>query len=243
MKRVLAVQQIWDDPPGYLGELLQLHGIDYQIVQADREPLPPHLQGYDALLVLGGPQHAAAEERYPYLVQEKLLIRQAVAEDIPYLGICLGGQLLAHALGAAVHPHHTIELGFYQVELTEEGRQDPLFRGLPGYQQVVHWHEDVFELPPGARLLATAPGTPHQAFRYGRRAYGLQYHIELTPEMLDTWFLTPGYREEVIKVLGPDAIERLEQQRRQYYPLYRQHTRTVFENFLRLADLLDSSEP
>src|SRR5579875_116873 len=237
-RRVLAIQQIWDDPPGYLAELLAEHGIASDTVQAEQGPLPDTLEGYGALLVMGGPQHVGEEDRYPYLRQEQRLIRQAVEQDIPLLGICLGGQLLANVLGADVKRHDFVELGFYQVQLTEAGQHDPLFEGLPGYQQVIHWHEDVFGLPAGAVLLATSPSTPHQAFRYGRCAYGLQYHIELTPAMLDMWLYTPDYREEIISLLGPDAIGRLEEERARFYPLYRQHARLVFENFLRLAGLL-----
>lgn len=237
-RRILAIQQISDDPPGYLGEILAEHGIACDTVQAEQRLLPDHLDNYGALLVLGGPQHVGEEERYPYLRQEQALIRQAVEQDIPYLGICLGGQLLANVLGADVKRHDFVELGFYQVQLTEAGQHDPLFEGLPGYQQVIHWHEDVFGLPAGAVLLATSPSTPHQAFRYGRCAYGLQYHIELTPAMLDMWLYTPDYREEIISLLGPDAIGRLEEERARFYPLYRQHARLVFENFLRLAGLL-----
>jgi GMP synthase (glutamine-hydrolysing) len=238
MKQVLAVQQTWDDPPGYLGELLQLHGITCKTIQAEHEALPHGLNGYNALIMLGGPQHANDDESYPYLVREKALIRQAIEQDIPYLGICLGGQLLANVLGAEVRRHNLVEIGFYEVVLTEEGRQDPLFQGLPGYQQVIHWHEDVFDLPQGAHLLATSRETPHQAFRFGHRAYGLQYHIELTPAMFDTWLYTPGYSEEIIKILGPGSLEQLEAARQARYPVYREHTRIVFENFLRIAGLL-----
>jgi GMP synthase-like glutamine amidotransferase len=236
MKRVLAIQHIWDDPPGYLGEILQEHGIAYDTVEVEKEPFPA-FNAYDALIVLGGPQHAPADHRFPYFTQEKAAIREAVEQDIPLLGICLGGQLLAHALGASVTRHHLTEIGFSKVQFTEEGCADPLFQGLPGYQQVVQWHEDTFNIPPNGVLLATNSYTRNQAFRVGRCAYGLQYHIELTPEMLDTWLRFPDYKKEIIKVKGPDAPDAIERERSSYYPIFREHTRILFENFLHISNL------
>ena len=150
---------------------------------------------------------------------------------------CLGGQLLAHALGAPVRRHTMIELGFFQVQFTHEGDTDPLLRGLPASQLVFHWHMDVFEIPQGGVRLAFSGNTPNQAFRIGPRAYGLQYHIEVTPGMFNTWCQYPDYRQEIINVLGPDAPDLLERQRIEHYPTYRKHTRIMFENFLRIAKL------
>lgn len=234
MKRVLALQQIWDDPPGVLGMIMEAYGVAYDVVKVEEAPIPD-LDGYDALIALGGPQNADEDDIHPYLTSEKWLLRRAVERDIPYLGMCLGGQLLARALDAPVIRHHSTEIGFFEVQLTEEGKRDPLFAGLPGYQQVLHWHEDTFVLPTGAVRLATSEGAENQAFRFGRCAYGLQYHIELTPSMLDTWLRYPEYKQELIRMAGPDAPERIEKDRARRYPIYREHTRIVFENFLRIS--------
>lgn len=234
MKRVLALQQIWDDPPGILGTIMEAHHIACDVVKVDEAPIPD-LNGYDALIALGGPQNADEDDTYPYLAQEKRLLRHLIAQDIPYLGMCLGGQLLARALDAPVHRRRCTEIGFFEVQLTEEGKRDPLFAGLPGYQQVLHWHEDTFDIPVGAVRLATGDGAQNQAFRFGRRAYGLQYHIEVTPSMLNTWVQYPEYRQELIRKLGPDAPDRIEQDGARLYSLYREHTRILFENFLRIS--------
>jgi GMP synthase (glutamine-hydrolysing) len=111
MKRVLALQFIWDDPPGYLGEIMQEHDILCEVVKVDEAPVPDPT-AYDAFIAMGGPQHVGANDRYPYLPGVEAAIRRAVEEDIPYLGLCLGGQLLAHALGAPVSRHHVTEIGF-----------------------------------------------------------------------------------------------------------------------------------
>ncbi|MFL5627388.1 MAG: type 1 glutamine amidotransferase [Ktedonobacteraceae bacterium] len=235
MKQVLAIQNYWDDTPGYLGEILQEHDIACEIIKAEETPLPDPGR-YNAIFALGGPQHA--NDPYPYLEQEKALLRQVVEQDIPYLGICLGAQLLASAMGAPVTRHHTTEIGFFEVQLTDEGKSDPLFAGLPGYQQVIHWHEDTFAIPPGALHLVTSPDTPNQAFRIGKRAYGLQYHIEVTPQMLDTWFGHPDYKKEIMRVSSPDVLTAIAQDIPKRYPLYRKHTRILFENFLKITGCL-----
>jgi GMP synthase (glutamine-hydrolysing) len=240
MKRVLALQFIWDDPPGYLGEIMRDHGILYEVVRVDEAPVPDPRE-YDAFIAMGGPQHVGVDDKYPYLAGVEEAIRKAVEQDIPYLGICLGGQLLAHALGAAVKRHSKASIGFYEVQLTEEGKADPLFQGLPGYQQVILWHEDIFDLPAGAVQLATNVHTENQAFRYGRHAYGMQYHIELTPSMLDTWLHHPEYRQEMVKMRGEAAAAKFENDRPKLYPLYRRHARFTFENFLRIGGLTSIS--
>jgi GMP synthase-like glutamine amidotransferase len=235
-KRVLALQHIEIDPPGYLGELLQEHSIPWDVVRVQEGKLPDPMD-YGAILSMGGPEFAG-DENLSYLVQEKALIRRAVELDIPFLGVCLGGQLLASALGAPVISKGLIEVGFLDAHFTEEGMRDPLFAGLPGFQHMFHWHEDTYTLPEGARRLAVRPGAPEQAFRYGRRAYGLQYHIELTPDMLLAWVRYHPWRDETIALLGPEAYESLEREAGDLSPPYRDHTRTLFENFLMLADLL-----
>jgi GMP synthase-like glutamine amidotransferase len=237
MKRVLALQFIWDDPPGYLGEIMQEHDILCEVINVEEAPVPDPTE-YDAFIAMGGPQHVGDNDKYPYLVGVESAIRRAVEKDIPYLGLCLGGQLLAHALGAPVKRHSIASIGFYEVQLTEEGKADPLFRGLPGYQQVIHWHEDTFDIPKDAIQLATNERTENQAFRYGRLAYGTQYHIELTPSMLDIWIHHPDYRQEIVNTLGETAADKFISDRPRLYPLYREHTRIMFENFLRIGGLI-----
>jgi len=237
VKRVLALEQYWDDPVGYLGEILQEHGIDCEVIKVDEAPIPDPSR-FDAIFALGGPQHANAHDKYPYLAQEKEYLRHVVERDIPYLGICLGGQLLASALEAPVTRHHMTEIGFYEVQLTDEGKNDPLFQGLPGYQQVIHWHEDTFGLPRGAVRLATSENTVNQAFRFGRRAYGLQYHIEVTPDIFDIWFRFPDFKEIIDRTLGPRSLEKIERDWLTRYPIYRSHSRTLFENFLKISECL-----
>ena len=237
MKRVLALQFVWDDPPGYLGEIMEDHSITCHVINVEAEIIPDPAE-YDALIAMGGPQHVGHNDTYPYLAGAEEAIRRAVARAVPYLGLCLGGQLLANAMGARVKKHTSPSIGFYRIQFTEAGKADPIFKGLPGYQQVIHWHEDTFDLPEGAVLLATNSHTSNQTFRYGHSAYGTQFHIELTPAMLDVWLYYPEYRQEIVKALGEDAADKFVSDRAQLYPLYREHTRIMFENFLRTGGLI-----
>jgi GMP synthase-like glutamine amidotransferase len=237
MKQVLALQFCWDDPPGYLGAIMQEHDIFYEVVEVETAPVPDPTE-FHAVIAMGGPQHVGDNEKYPYLVGVESAIRKTVAENIPYLGLCLGGQLLAHALGAPVKRHSMTPIGFFEVQITEEGKADPLFRGLPGFQQVFHWHEDTFDIPMEAVQLATNAQTENQVFRYGLHAYGTQYHIEVTSDLLDIWLDIPESRQDIAKTLGEGAVDTFISNSARHFPLYLQHSRIMFENFLRIGGLI-----
>jgi GMP synthase (glutamine-hydrolysing) len=222
---------------GLLGEIVQEHGLTCTVVNVEQDTLPEPTS-YDAIIALGGPQHVYNIDKHPYFTPEKAFIRRAVAHDIPFLGICLGGQLLAAALGGQVSHHTLTEIGFYDVPLTQAGQQDPLFHGLPGYQKVFHWHEDAFELPPGSTLLATNKTTSNQAFRYGSHAYGLQYHIELNSELLDLWLELPEFQQEIIAAISAAAYTNIQQERFTHYQVYHNHTSILFANFLKISGLI-----
>ncbi len=236
MKRVLVLQFDRDDPPAYLEQIMREHDIACHAVCVEEEPVPD-VAAFDALLLMGGPQHVGVDT-YGYLDESVKAIQRAMEHDMPTLGLCLGGQLLAYAMGAQVKRHTITPIGFYPVHFTEEGRRDPLFEGLPGYQQVFHWHEDTFDLPTGAVQLATNEATQNQVFRYGSRAYGTQFHIELTPELLDFWMNYPPFRHEIVKWIGEDGVAAIVRDGEQLYPLYSEHSRIMFENFLRIAGLI-----
>jgi GMP synthase-like glutamine amidotransferase len=185
--RVLVLQHGPLDGPGYLGDALERRGAALTVVRLDLgQPIPP-ASARDALLVLGGETNVYQEAEHPWLVEEDRAIRAAVADGAPVLGVCLGGQLLAKALGAPVQLGGATEVGLISVALTPAGRVDPLFAGLPGELEVVAWHDDTFAIPAGATALASSSGCPNQAFRFGAHAYGLQFHPEVSPAMLAEW--------------------------------------------------------
>jgi GMP synthase (glutamine-hydrolysing) len=149
-------------------------------------------------------------DRFPYLADEVQWIQQAVAADLPVLGICLGAQLLAKALGSPVYANPVKEIGWYPVEITAEAANDPLFRDAASVETVFQWHGDTFDLPDDATLLATAPACRHQAFRKGDCTYGLQFHVEVTAEIVADWLHEPGNCGELagLDYIDPEQIRR-----------------------------------
>ncbi len=192
MKPVLVFQHVPRETLGSLETVLRQAGLAWRYIELFAG-LPDRLDLEEAsgLIVLGGPMNVDEADRYPFLAAEVVWIRQAVQRSIPMLGICLGSQLLAKAFGARVYPNPVKEIGWYEVELTPAAAEDPLFAGCPPRPIVFQWHGDTFDLPPGAVLLATSPLCRHQAFRIGQRAYGLQFHIEMTAGLIDTWLAHP----------------------------------------------------
>jgi GMP synthase (glutamine-hydrolysing) len=183
---VLVFQHEPDDGPGYLGEALIQRGARLTTVRLDKAESVPDTALYNMLLVMGGTMNVYQENKYPWLVEETQAIREAVEAGKAVLGVCLGGQLLAKALGAQVHLGAATEIGLIPITLTEAGEKDPLFEGL-SQVEAVEWHDDTFDIPAGAVALARSHGCAHQAFRFGRYVYGLQFHPEVSPAMLAAW--------------------------------------------------------
>lgn len=150
------------------------------------DPVPHNIAGLDALVVMGGPMGVYEADRHPFIRDEIALIRAAIGNNKPVLGVCLGSQLLAASLGATVRPGRAKELGWHPVGLSPEGKKDPLTRGAPETFGAFHWHGDVFDLPEGAVALASSEMTPIQAFRHGENAYGFLFHMEVTTEAVAT---------------------------------------------------------
>lgn len=186
MKKVLFIQHGDTDKPGLLAAALEQRGVGLVVCHPyDNQPLPVDLRPFDGLAVGGGAQSAYEQDRYPYLGRECELIREAAREGKPVLGLCLGAQLMASALGADVRPGPQKEIGFFPVTLDSIARYDPLWCDLPTDFVATHWHGDVFDLPPAGMRLGSSALTPNQLFRYGRGLYGLQFHLEMTPEIFE----------------------------------------------------------
>jgi GMP synthase (glutamine-hydrolysing) len=189
--RLLVVVVHETDPPARLGDWLREAGMELdERHQGLGEPLPDTLDGYDGMVVLGGPQSALDDEATsPELVPVRDLLRQALAADFPTLAICLGAQLLAEVGGGTVRPGiDGPEVGATLVAKRDAADADPVFGPLPLSPDVIQFHHDeIAELPTGATLLASNPFYANQAFRVGRHVYGLQFHIETTPETVHEW--------------------------------------------------------
>ncbi len=207
--RLLTIQHVPCEGPGLLEDKLIKNGWELDIKHMYLpDTLPQHLDHYDALMILGGPMGAYEEDVYPCLCRIQELVREAAAREIPVVGICLGGQIIARALGANVGPNPQKEIGWSPIMITNEGKQSPLFHNLPKTFPVFQWHGDTFALPEGATLLASSEICKNQAFVYRDHIWALQFHLEVTPEMVRTW--SEVYRNELTQFGGPGAYERLQ---------------------------------
>lgn len=190
--KILVFQHVPYEPLGTLDPLLKEAGFRIRYVNFGRDPdLCPNLDGYEALIVLGGPMNSDQIDSYPNLQTEVEIIRKAVEQQKSVLGICLGAQLLAKALGGTVGRNETREIGWYDVELTDAGAQDPVLSTFARSQQVFQWHEDGIGLPDDAVRLARSEASDVQAFRYGDHAYGFQFHLEVNERLVDRWLTVP----------------------------------------------------
>ncbi len=234
MSEVLVFQHIATDYPGFLFELLQARGIGMRVVQLEQqEPIPP-LAGFRALWVMGGPMDVWQEDEHPWLRAEKVAIRAAVLEHrIPYLGICLGHQLLAAALGGEVGPATRHEVGVADVTLNQAGRAHPLLAGLPATSPVFQWHfAEVKRLPPGAELLAHSADCPVQAIAVGSHALGLQGHIEISAATVAEWLAAPAARAAVERTLGPAGPAAVQAEVERRISELNDQTRRLFERLI-----------
>ncbi|NWG01516.1 MAG: type 1 glutamine amidotransferase [Syntrophaceae bacterium] len=191
---VLIVKHIEIEGPGLIEIYLKKEKIPNQILNLGTGFPLPKLDSFTHIVILGGPMNVYEENRYPFLREEDFFIKEAIQRGKSILGICLGAQLIAKALGAKVFKSPEKEIGWYDVSLTRIGSIDPLFSNLPKTFSVFQWHEDTFEIPHGARLIATSSSVLYQAFRYGDNAYGLQFHLEVTEGMIQEWI--GNYEEE-----------------------------------------------
>mgnify|MGYP006280215659 CR=1 FL=1 len=203
MTDVLILQHVRPEPPGTIADALAARGVSHRTVRVDRgEPVPDALAA-DGLVVMGGPMGVADLEARPHLRAELGLLEDALRAEVPVLGVCLGSQLLAHVLGADVHAAPAKEIGWAEVALTDAGARDPLFEGVDAPFTAFHWHGDVFDLPDGAVQLARTEQTEHQAFRYGDAAYGLLFHLEVTPRIV-AW-MTKAFQDELAESRQPSG--------------------------------------
>jgi GMP synthase (glutamine-hydrolysing) len=183
--KVIVLQHIQCETLGTIADALGAAGIKANYVRSfDGDKIPSELGDFRGLVVMGGPMGVYEQDLYPFLREELQLIESALQHEKPILGVCLGSQLLATALGAMVKKNTSKEIGWYPVTLTPSGREDPLWSDAVPSFMGFHWHGDIFDLPRGAVSLASSALTACQAFRHARNAYGLLFHMEVTAEMI-----------------------------------------------------------
>ena len=200
--KVLVLRHVPHEHLGIIEEVLREKGIDFDYKDLYEDSSDVSLEDYSGLIILGGPMNVYETEKYPYLLIEEVIIKDAILKDIPVLGICLGAQLIAKALGAKIYPNKVKEIGWYLLEITDEGVFEPLISNFDLNEIVFQWHGDTFDIPQGAVKLFSSPLCQNQAFRFGDKVYALQFHLEVTQPMVEEWLKEPANLQELAGLKG-----------------------------------------
>jgi GMP synthase (glutamine-hydrolysing) len=236
MPRLLVFQHVAVEPLGTLDALIRARGHRIRFHNFERDPdAQPDVDRYRGLIVLGGPMNVEDQHRRPHLKTELVAIERALEQGKPVLGICLGAQLLAHVLGAPVQRHPQAEIGWYDVQMSADGRSDSVLGAAGEMLPVFQWHSYSYELPHGATHLARTQTCEQQAFRFGSNAYGFQFHLEADEAVIERWLGLPSFRAELAAAGLPtdEATIRSETARR--VAATRASADAVFNNFLDLV--------
>lgn len=225
--QVLVIKNVFTEGPGTIADYLHAEKIPSTLCDLSMGDVVPDPGPFTHLLIMGGPMAVYEMDRYPYLKNEARLIEEAIKANKHVLGVCLGAQMVAHALGARVYAGGQKEIGWYELALTPDGMKDPLMSllALDGKSaaQVFQWHGDTFDLPAGALRLASSDLYPNQAFRYADRVYALQFHIEVTPKIVSDWLKD----EKGIDLNSVNA------ESNRLYEHYRQRAMSFYRKFFR----------
>ena len=205
---VLICKNVKTEGPGTIGVFLKEKGVPYKVVDLSGGEDLPATEGFDTLVMMGAPMSVNESDIFPYINREEALVRKFASKGKSILGVCLGAQIMAKALGARVYKGDEKEIGWYDIELSEEAATDPLMLKLATHPKsgdlsksfrVFHWHGETFDIPEGAVRLAGSKLFRNQAFRYGNRAYAFQFHIEVEKEMVYDWLKGEDIDLEKIK--------------------------------------------
>ena len=231
--RVLVFQHIACEHPGTFRDFMRADGATMDTVELDRCDAIPRLDAFDALMVMGGPMDVWQKAEHPWLESEIATIREWVAgRKRPFLGFCLGHQLLAEALDGTVAPAREPEIGVMTVELTEAGKNSAFLSDIPHAFPCFQWHSaEVTRLPEGAEILASSPACAVNAMAWGPHAFSIQFHVEITATTVAEWGQVPEYASALERALGEDALTRLEQDAGERMTSFHSISRQLYSNF------------
>jgi len=237
MSRILVIQHVPHERLGTFEDAFKSASCTPVALNSyDAKAVWPKLSSVSGIVVMGGPQSVYQQGKYPYLTKELALLKEALSARMPILGVCLGAQLLAAALGAQVRPNHSKEIGWYPVMREPAADNDPLCDTFGQTETVFQWHGDTFDLPKGAAQLFSAPLCDQQGFRYRDHVYALQFHLEVTEAMIRAWMQTPANRAELSRLKGtidPMAIRRQSPHHMDRLAVLSRHVATAFVALLK----------
>jgi GMP synthase-like glutamine amidotransferase len=236
MKNILVLQHIALEDPGYIKDLMEADGWQLTQIELDEgESIPADLSSYDAMLCMGGPMDTWMEDEYPWLIEEKKRIHEWVVEmDKPFLGFCLGCQLLGEVLGGEVAKSDPAEIGVLDIDMTAAAQQDALFSGYPDTIKAVQWHSyevKSLESSPEVTVLGSSDSTRYQIFKYREHAYAVQFHVEVRSDTVMQWGCVPEYKAALENSLGADALESFDRSAREHMPEMNRLAALLYENF------------
>ena len=227
--KFLVLQHINIEHPGIFLKFMKEDNIEIDTIELDENEKVPSLEKYDAMIVMGGPMDTWQEEAYPWLKMEKEVIYNFVSvKKKPYLGLCLGAQLLSEAIGGKVRKMKTPEIGVLNISINNN---KTIFNRLEKNLKALQWHSyEVFNLPPAATILASSPACNIQAFSI-EKAFGLQFHVEQTNETVPQWACVPEYKAALENTLGLDALEKFKNDVEKNLKNFNSSARIIYENF------------
>ncbi len=235
MRKILVLQHVAHEILGTLNPLLKAAGFRIKYVNFDRDPdAKPTMEKYSGLIVLGGYMGVYEANKHPHLLHEMHVIEDALKKDVPVLGICLGSQLIAHVLGGRVSKGDLPEIGWTPVRLTEEGRKENLFKDFKDEELIFQLHQDTFEVPRNVTHLATSNIYESQAFKYGEKVFGLQYHLEVDEPMINRWLRIPANLKLIEEFKGHYSLDAIHAHTQSNIKRSLELSQSCFSEFIKL---------
>jgi len=238
--RILVLQHIKIEDPGFIKDLMINDGVELTTIELDEgEKIPADLSKFDAMFCMGGPMDTWMEKKHPWLVDEKKAIKEFVVNlQKPYLGFCLGCQLLGEVVGGKVVKSKPSEIGILEIDFIKSKNNDLLFSSFPDKIKSLQWHSyEVVDLEKkkDVTLIASSAVTKYQIFRYKKHAYGIQFHIEIKDTTVNEWGCVPEYKSALEKELGPDALEKFDLAAKENMANMNKYSQILYNNFKKLA--------
>ena len=237
---VIVLQHINIEDPGFIKDLMIKEGVKLTTIELDQgEKIPNDLTKFDAMFCMGGPMDTWMEKDYPWLIEEKKKIKEFVIElKKPYLGFCLGCQLLGEVVGGKVLKSTNPEIGMLNINFLENKKNDLLFNEFPDKITSLQWHSyEVKDLENNkdVTLLASSPETKYQIFKYQKHAYGIQFHIEVKDTTVGEWGCVPEYKSALEKQLGENALQKFDEDAKAHMSNLNKYSEILYKNFKKLV--------